>query len=231
MNKAIYDISYKMRKELYERIRNVLIAIVITIIFINIILSFFIFPVRNRSTAMEPDVVSGGMEFICPLFKTPSRGEIFLLQDAQELEVPFYKSLINSICSFITLRQWKPFQEDFNYDAPHIRRVIGIPGDTIYLDRYDVYIMPAGEDHFLTEFELTSTAYHINFIETPSGWDQELGTKGKTDKIILGDDEYFVLGDNRTSSSDSRLWGAVRKECFVGKVVLQYFPFNKFSGF
>jgi len=231
MNKAIYEISYKMRKELYQRIRSIFIAVLITVIALNIILSFFIFPVRNKSTAMEPDVVCGGMEFVCPLIKTPSRGEVFLIQDAQENEMPFYKSFVNSVCSFITLRQWRPFEEDFNYDAPHIRRVIGIPGDTIYLDRYDVYIMPAGADHFLTEFELTSTAYHINFIETPTGWDQTLGTKGKTDKIILGEDEYFVLGDNRTSSSDSRLWGPVPKKYFAGKVVLQYFPFDKFAAF
>ena len=42
--------------------------------------------------------------------------------------------------------------------------------------------------------------------------------------IILGENEYFVLGDNRVAVSDSRLWGAVSKQDIRGKIILKYFP-------
>lgn len=231
MANNIYDVSYTMKKALYERIIRIFIAVTITIIVLNIILSFFIFPVRNKSSAMEPGIVKGGFEFVCPLFSNPDRGEVFLLQDNQGEEVGFFKGLINSVCSFVSFRQWKPFRIDNNFDAPHIRRVVGMPGDTIYLDRYDVYIMPRSGSHFYTEFELTESAYNITFLETPENWDSTIGAKGLTEKIVLGEDEYFVLGDNRTISSDSRLWGPVHKKQFIGRVVLQYFPFTKVKGF
>ena len=50
-------------------------------------------------------------------------------------------------------------------------------------------------------------------------------------EITLGNDEYFVMSDNRVSSIDSRLWGAIKSDQIQGKVLLRYFPLNKISGF
>jgi signal peptidase I len=46
-------------------------------------------------------------------------------------------------------------------------------------------------------------------------------------KIILNEEEYFVLGDNRQASSDSRIWGSVNKNLIVGRAFLRLWPFNK----
>lgn len=231
MSRAIYEISYKMKKELYRKITRSALIILSTLIIINLILSFVIFPVRTASDSMEPDIPAGAFEFVTPLFTSPDRGDVILLNDAAEEETSFFQKIANSFCHFVTFGQWKPFDADSYFAAPHIRRVIGLPGDTIYLDRYDVYIMPEGENHFLTEFELTHSAYNISFVDVPPDWDMTLGTKGVTEKITLGDDEYFVLGDNRTASSDSRLWGTVSEDSILGTVILQYFPFSKFRLF
>ena len=98
-----------------------------------------------------------------------------------------------------------------------------MPGDTIYLDNYLLYIKPKNENHFLTEFELTQTKYDITVANAPVQWDKDLGAKGKMQEIVLGEDEYFVLCDNRLESSDSRTWGVVRQSTFKGKVLLVYF--------
>ena len=53
------------------------------------------------------------------------------------------------------------------------------------------------------------------------------GTTSDVDKIELGEDEYFILGDNRLISKDSRYFGPVTKSEIIGKVVFRLFPFNK----
>ena len=50
-------------------------------------------------------------------------------------------------------------------------------------------------------------------------------------EISLGKDEYFVMSDNRVSSIDSRLWGAVKSNKIQGKVLIRYFPLNKIAIF
>ncbi|MCR4334692.1 MAG: signal peptidase I [Patescibacteria group bacterium] len=45
-------------------------------------------------------------------------------------------------------------------------------------------------------------------------------------EVILQDDEYFVLGDNRIASSDSRIWGNLSKNLIIGRPIIRLFPFN-----
>lgn len=51
--------------------------------------------------------------------------------------------------------------------------------------------------------------------------------KNENFSINLGDDEYFVLGDNRAGSSDSRIWGPLPKKNIIGKPIIRLFPINK----
>ena len=47
--------------------------------------------------------------------------------------------------------------------------------------------------------------------------------------VTLEDDEYFVLGDNRKHSSDSRVWGPLKDRFIIGKAFVRLFPVNKFG--
>ena len=94
---------------------------------------------------------------------------------------------------------------------------------------YVLYIKPANEKHFLTEFELSDKPYNLTFITPPAQWSGSVGVKGSFDPIVIGQDEYFVLGDNRISISDSRLWGSVPKQKILGRVILRYFPVKSFK--
>lgn len=84
-----------------------------------------------------------------------------------------------------------------------IKRVIGLPGETIKYQNNKLYI---NGKELVTD---------IKFEETN---DFEVKTK---------DDEYFVLGDNRDISKDSRMLGNFKKEDIIGRVSLRLFPFNK----
>jgi len=86
-----------------------------------------------------------------------------------------------------------------------IKRIIGLPGETV---------------HFATDTEHRGDLYiNDTYIEQPISL--EFVRKGaySSKKVILGEDEYFVCGDNRGHSSDSREEGPVKKEYITGKVV------------
>jgi len=195
-------------------------------------MNFVIYPVVSGSDSMSPDITSGNAEFVIPLLRTPSRGDVVLIQNHQPDKLNIFEKVINQFFLFATARQWYPFGYEGRSGAlPVVRRVIGMPGDTIYIDKYVVYIKPKGENLFLTEFEIVDKRYNVEIFTAPTGWDINLGAKSGTKQIVLGEGEYYVLGDNRMECVDSRLWGPIGKSSIKGKVVLQYFPLNKIKLF
>lgn len=230
MEKNIYAISYKMRRELYHKIFSVAGIILIFFVLVSLFMTFIIFPVANKSDSMSPDIPAGSYEFVSPLLKNPERGDVILLQNYKDGKMSPLKRILRTISLFVTVHKWQPFEENpVSGTRPVLRRVVGLPGDTIYIDRYVVFIKPAGQSHFLTEFELTNSRYNAKILVPPALWDSDLGARASISQITLGNDEYFVLGDDRLSSADSRIWGPVKQSSILGRALVLYFPFNKFS--
>ena len=87
-----------------------------------------------------------------------------------------------------------------------IKRIIGMPKDTVSIKDNTVYV----NDEELEE-------------------DYAYGETSDYEEITLGDDEYFILGDNRPISKDSRYFGPVKEDEIIGKVIFRLWPFNKFG--
>jgi signal peptidase I len=87
-----------------------------------------------------------------------------------------------------------------------IKRVIGLPGEKVKV---------MDEHVFVNDKLLDETKYL-----------QGVDTAGNVE-VVLGNDEYFVLGDNRQASSDSRRWGEVNKKFIIGRAWLRAWPFNR----
>jgi len=98
---------------------------------------------------------------------------------------------------------WYPLDRTKSY----IKRVIGLPGDRIRIDDGQVYV----------NGELLVENYVPESYRDNVSW--------KSDVVPAG--EYFVLGDHRSSSSDSRSWGFVDREKIYGKAVFVYWPLDK----
>ncbi len=96
----------------------------------------------------------------------------------------------------------------------YIKRVIGLPGEKVSINRGSVTITTtAGENITLPE------PYIVN----------EDATYSKSFSLDTG--EYFVLGDNRPNSSDSRYWGTLPRKNIIGRVDLRLLPANKVGFF
>lgn len=100
-----------------------------------------------------------------------------------------------------------------------IKRVIGLPGETIEYKNDKLYVNGKYiEEPFLDK----------SFMETSK---QEMNSDLFTDdfRVVLRQDEYFVLGDNRLRSADSRAYGAFKLNEFSGKNGVVIFPFDAFG--
>lgn len=98
-----------------------------------------------------------------------------------------------------------------------IKRIIGLPGETVEVDEGEVKIYNDGAPNGITLNE--DTYLPDDFLST-----------GKR-VVTLKADEYFVMGDNRPNSLDSRYFGAVKRDAIVGRVWLRGWPFDRWKVF
>lgn len=103
------------------------------------------------------------------------------------------------------------FKYPLNPSQRYVKRIIGLPGETVKIK------------------DGTVNVYNSNGIPQALDESSYLAdstiTSGKAEFRLSGS-EYFILGDNRTASSDSRSWGALPRENIIGKVFLRVWPFT-----
>ncbi len=232
MNRNIEVFSYQLKKERRRRTFSIIVFFICLYIFINLVTAYLIFPVKQKSLSMIPDVPENSIVMVSPIKGNYNRGDLVLLKARYSNDANFFKRQADNFVRFFTGQQLSLFEKsDLPASKAHIRRIVGMPGDTIYMRDYVLYVKPYGEKHFLTEFEIVDEPYNVTFFVPPADWDTEIGVKGSFSEITLGKDEYFVLADNRKSSDDSRLWGSVKSNDVKASVLLCYFPFKNFRLF
>ena len=229
-NTEVY--SYQLKKERRKKFYSLIIFFICLYIFINIVITCLVYPVCQTSLSMIPDIPEKSVVMVSPVADNYQRGDVVLLEPRNAAKKSFFIRQADRFIRFFTAQQVSILENnELPASKSHLRRVVGLPGDSIYMRDYVLYIKPAGERHFLTEFEIVEEPYNVTFYVPPSDWDTEIGVKGSFDEITLGYNQYFVLADNRKSSDDSRLWGAVKKDDIKAKVLLCYFPFKNFRLF
>ena len=153
------------------------VKIIIIAAVIVVPIRYFVFqPFFVRGQSMEPNFENGDYLIIDEFsyrLKGPQRGDVIVFKFPQ------------------------------NTSQRYIKRIIGLPGETVQIQTGKVTIFAKdGEPEVLNE-----KAYLPEYVQTAGDI-----------RATLEENEYFVLGDNRAVSSDSRRWGTVPKEDIIGKV-------------
>ena len=145
----------------------------------------FIFqPFLVHGVSMEPNFHNGDYLIIDEIsyrFQDPQRGEVVVFRYPNDLS------------------------------QRYIKRVVGLPGETVEIQNGKIIISKGSLDDSQT-FTLDENRYLVGE-----------NTEGSSN-VKLGGSEYFVLGDNRMFSSDSRIWGSLPRKDIVGRVFLRVFP-------
>ncbi|KKQ77528.1 MAG: signal peptidase I [Candidatus Zambryskibacteria bacterium RIFCSPLOWO2_01_FULL_39_39] len=97
-----------------------------------------------------------------------------------------------------------------------IKRLIGFPGETVEIKKGRVYIENVSKESASNETFLLDEPY-VTY------------SKQEDFSAKLGEDEYFVMGDNRAGSSDSRIWGTLPKKYIIGRPIVRLLPLGKIS--
>ena len=133
----------------------------------------------------------------------------------------------NLIVDKLTYRFQDPERFDiivfpFQYEEKvfYIKRIIGLPGETVWIDEDGTIYVGESED----SLEVLTESYGKEVILP-----EKIGIA--SNPVTLGEDEYFVMGDNRNNSSDSRLpvVGNIHRDDIIGRAWLRIWPLDKFG--
>lgn len=180
-----YTVTYQMRKQQRQyrkRIINVVLLLFGAILLGFLVIQMVAFSLTIHGDSMAPTYENGEKHLVNRWIyrvKKPARYDIIVFALDDDTSKQFF-----------------------------VKRVVGLPGETIQIKDGDVYVDDKKTESFSSDKILSA------------------GLAG--DKLVLGEDEYFVLGDNYNNSDDSRSdsIGNVKKENIIGKVGIKYWPFG-----
>jgi signal peptidase I len=191
------DFSFEQRlQERYGEVGGSILFFVLEVVQIVLISAAIIIPIRYfliqpfyvKGASMEPNFFDHEYLIIDELsyrFSQPERGEIVVFRYPREPSQFF------------------------------IKRVIGLPGETIEINKGDIILY---------------TAEHPNGLVLEESYLVNERTTGKN-KTTLGEEEYFLMGDNRDESLDSRSFGPVKRGGIIGRVWVRGLPLSRIGKF
>lgn len=195
--------------------------------------------IRVGGSTMAPTVVAGERLIVFPLaygprvpafgwilpgFSEPQRGDLVVARPGFMPGTGTARLLVNPLVRFFTLEKVRLDDGPNWLSARTVKRIVAIPGDTVRMERFVFYVRPEGSSRFLSEFEVSSRQYATVQTGLPEGWLSDDPFGDAMEERTLGPDEYFIVGDNRIASIDSRHWGPVSRADLIGRVAFRYWP-------
>jgi len=203
----------------------IVVAFVLALLMKTFLIQAFYIP----SQSMEPTLhgcpgCNGDRVLVNKLvwrLRDPKRGEIVVFIAEHDNA---HRSFLSRVRSFLTegLGVTTPKETDF------IKRIIGLPGDVIEVTPRGVYITPPHQKRFrLSEPYIARPSSNADLV--PCGRARDCPEGPLQRRVRVPKDSYFVMGDNREDSSDSRFRGPIKRDDFVGKAFVKIWPLSRAS--
>ena len=235
MAKRWRQYSYADQQNYLRKARIVLIWIFVFFMIHTLVSNLVVSNRVVENNTMRPGILNGD-RFVFFSFTVQH-----LFRDRNEGSLPFYRGQVvlvdrnignrpvlrivfDWIVRFFTLQRFSLFPKD---DSLFIKRIIGLPGDTISMNNYVIRIKPADENYEYTEFELAKEDYKPEIPQNPLFWDESIPFSGYMDSVALGKEECFVLSDDRSVTNDSRTWGPVPADSITARALVRYWPLTR----
>ena len=240
--------SSPARKRRTGLVPNLVKTLLIALLLFLVVTRFLVSTFRIESVSMEPTLVPADRVVVSllaygprlplsparlPGLGRPQRGDLVVVQPPFLDAFSLSSRLIEPLAGFFTLQKATLHRQlsGSRVNAYMVKRVVGLPGDTVRLKDYVLSVKPRGSAYFIQETNLAPRPYRT--LQTPPGgdWPASVALSGLDTDLTLGDGQYFVLGDDRPLSSDSRSWGPLDGGRIIGKVILRYWPPRGFGTF
>jgi signal peptidase I len=226
--------SYADQKTLFiKRLR--FLGWIALIVLLYLLFTTYLFSARlMESDSMQPGI-NAGDRFMCYSFAInrtfnnlvsfttfpQNRGNIVLLDMSRGEKQHFFINALDGVINFFTAGRVS-FAHKKN--RTFIKRIIALPGDEVSMINNVMRVKPYDNPYTFTEFEVATRPYDVIIPESRSLLDNSLPFSGFYKQITLGENECFVLSDDRNNTNDSRTWGPLPLDVVTGKVIFRYWP-------
>lgn len=213
----------KKKSKLRENIEAIVFALVIALFIKTFIVDVYKIPTGSMIPTIEIGDFIVASKFIygskipftnkrLPPIRNPRRGDIVIFL------APYYKppNIIIQIFTPIVYTLTLGFVNIDPQPKFYVKRCIGLPGDEIEILNKEVYINGKPVKGWWPE-------YHSDHEIIPPG-DNLMNNRDFYGPAIVPGDSFFMMGDNRDSSNDSRFWGFVDRNDIFGKSLFRYWP-------
>jgi signal peptidase I len=200
---------------LWEWVKSISVAVLIFLVLRTFVVESF----RISSGSMETTLLVGDLLLVnkavygaevpftpvrLPGFEDPERGDVVVLEP--------------------------PFD---GWEAPYVKRVVGVPGDEIAMRDGELYVngerrVEAYVQHIQRDGDYRDASFAWQSEYLLPGIDKEgyRPTRDNWGPLRVPADSYFVMGDNRDNSEDSRYWGFVPRDLIKGRPLIIYYSFE-----
>jgi signal peptidase I len=219
--------SYAAQKNQRLKLFWIFLFFLALFILYNVLTAFFFSMGVLENDTMLPGLRSGD-RFVFSSFAAHSflikRGNIVLVDMDLKEKRSFPLAFLDGVVRFFTAQRISLFGRE---EQVYLKRVVGLPGDEITMINFVLRVKPEDSSYSLTEFELSEKPYDITIPHVPALWDDSIPFSGNMDRIVLGENECFVIADDRSNTNDSRTWGPIPVDLVTGRAIFRYWPFSR----
>ena len=214
------------KSKLRENITAVLLAILIALFIKGFIVEHYMVPTGSMIPTIDIGDRLFAMKFIygakipltnrrLPAVRDPGHGDIVVFQapfyEKPNILVRIFNPMVYTLSlSFVTIDPQPKF---------YVKRCIGLPGDVVQIIGKNVYINGEQQRGWWPEFHSDPTIF-------PPG-DDLINRRDYYGPVTIPEGTYFMMGDNRDESYDSRFWGFVERHDIYGKAFLKVWPLRE----